>query len=226
VAKFYEVYRCVGVDEAANPPAVLLGFNRTVLVALADGDGFTVKSRHPNVMVTEVTDPRELIARRNDRHKALMQPGVDPKLRAALTPDIVISRRGPTRYFIVYGKGLVGPPPTFIEAISGGRSTKDDAKLQVVVVEEKAIKLAIRNLRVFDADAGGLVDHAKQPSDPSDDTVAMNAVWTPQANIVFNLVSADPLVIDERDAETQKELSQAFGLRSGLSRISAKLLTR
>jgi hypothetical protein len=215
VARFYEFYRCVGVDEAPDPPAVLLGFNRAVLVALADGEGFTVKSRHPNVVVTEIDDPRELIARRNERHNALMQPGVDPKLRDALTPDPVISWRGATRYFIVYGKGLVGPPATFIDAKSGGKSAKDDAKLQVVVVQEKTIRLAIRNLRVFDAATGSLVEHAKLPSDGSDDRVTMNAVWTPQANIVFNLVSTDPIVIDERDPETQKELSEALGLRPG-----------
>jgi hypothetical protein len=85
-----------------------------------------------------------------------------------------------------------------------------------VVVKEKEIKLAIRNLRVFDADSGGLVDHAKSPSDASDDRMDMNAVWTPQANIVFSLVSADPLVIDERDDATQKELAEAFGLRPGV----------
>jgi hypothetical protein len=109
VARFFEVFRCVGVDEAADPPAVLLGYNRAVLVALADGDGFTVKSRHANVEVVEVTDPTQLIARLNDRHKALMQPGVDPKLRETLLPSVVKSVRGPTRYFSVYGKGLVGP---------------------------------------------------------------------------------------------------------------------
>jgi hypothetical protein len=86
--------------------------------------------------------------------------------------------------------------------------------LQVVVVEEKPIKLAIRNLRVFDPDSGGLVDHPKRPSDGSEDQIDMNAVWIPQANISFSLVSTDPLVIDDRDPATQKELAEALGLSS------------
>jgi hypothetical protein len=202
------------MDEAADPPAMLLGFGETTLVALADGEGFSVKSRHPNVVVTEILDPSSLIAARNDRHNALMQPDVDSKLRDGLMPDLVISWRGATRYFSVFGKGLVGPPATFIDAKSGGKSKKDDATLQVVVVKEKPIKLGIRNLQVFDG-GNGFVNHAKTPSVPDKDVSSINAVWTPQANIAFKLVSSDPLIIDERDPDTQKELVAAYGLKAG-----------
>ena len=35
MAKFYEVYRCVGVDEDADPPAVLLGLRARGGLAIA-----------------------------------------------------------------------------------------------------------------------------------------------------------------------------------------------
>ena len=216
MARFFEVFRCVGVDEDANPPAMLLAPHQSRLVALADGDGFSVKPRHSAIKVTEILDPQALIAIRNDFHNTLMQPGVDEKLRSGFMPDIVFSSRGPTRYFSVEGGALVGPPATFIDAKSKGRSTKDDTMLQVVVVKEKKIKLAIRNLQVAASDTGtALVNHANKPSVPEKDVASMNAVWTPQANIVFDLVSSDPLVIDDRLEAIRKELSKAFGLKDG-----------
>jgi hypothetical protein len=214
MARFFEVFRCQGVDELANPPAMVVGFGKTSVVALADGEGFSVKSRHAGVRVTELLDPRPLLTIRNDIHNMLMQPGVDRQVREELTPDLIISARGATRYFNVFGHGLVGPPATAIDAKSGGKSKGGDATIRVVVVKEKTIKLAIRNLKVSDGrSGGGLVDHATRPSVPAIDVATMNIVWTPQSNITFDLVSSDPLVIDDRLEPTRNELRKALGLR-------------
>jgi hypothetical protein len=213
MARFYEVLRCQGVDEGANPPTMVVGFGKTSVVALADGEGFSVASSHAGVKVTEFRDPTFLISIANGIHNLLMQPGVDKKLQDNLSPDTVYSGRGATRYFSVFGKGLVGPPGTTIDAKSKGKSNNENATLRVVVVKEKKINLAICNLKVSDGQPGaGYVDHAKRPSVPANDVANMNAIWTPQSNISFSLISSDPLIIDDRLESTRSELRKAFGL--------------
>jgi hypothetical protein len=190
---------------------MILGHHQTTSVALEDGVGFSVKSTNDAVVVTEIKDPRDLIAMRNDYHNALMQPGVDEKLRNGLMPDIVMGA-GP-RYFNVFGRGLVGPPAVTIVAKSP-KSNKDDTSLRVVVLKDKHIKLGIRNLKVPDGN-GAMVEHATKPSAPEKDVAAINAIWTPQANIIFDLVNKDPLFLDDTDEKTQQELAKALGTTPG-----------
>ena len=42
----------------------------------------------------------------------------------------------------------------------------------------------------------------------------MNAIWTPQTNIAFELVPSSDLEVDHNDPKTQEELTKAYGLKT------------
>jgi hypothetical protein len=37
----------------------------------------------------------------------------------------------------------------------------------------------------------------------------MNAIWTPQTQVAFDLISADPILINDRDKSIREEFSRA-----------------
>jgi hypothetical protein len=74
------------------------------------------------------------------------------------------------------------------------------------------INVAIRNVRARDQQ-GNVRFHANQPCDPTEELFRMNAIWTPQTNIFFDLISSTDVVIDHDDAKTQEELRRAHGLK-------------
>ena len=41
----------------------------------------------------------------------------------------------------------------------------------------------------------------------------MNLVWNPQANVSFDLISSEDVLVDHNDKATQQELKKAYGLK-------------
>ena len=41
----------------------------------------------------------------------------------------------------------------------------------------------------------------------------MNAIWTPQTNVVFELVPSGDIDVDQNDAKTSAALGKAYGLK-------------
>ena len=64
------------------------------------------------------------------------------------------------------------------------------------------------------AGSGGVpAFHAKKPCSEQDELLTMNRVWRPQANIAFEWVPSDWLVIDDSLAAVKQELANAFGMK-------------
>ena len=84
---------------------------------------------------------------------------------------------------------MVDDPGTLVQASAGG---KVEAMIRVVVLDLMRVKLAFGNVTVPDEN-GRPVFHADKPSDPQQELDQMNAIWTPQTQIVFDLISADPI---------------------------------
>jgi len=83
----------------------------------------------------------------------------------------------------------------YLEAMDPGGFTLD--RLNVAVLKQKEVKLSIRPIQVLNPQ-GNLVYHSKAPFNFKDMVDQMNSVWTPQANVVFTLVSSNPVpLIDE-----------------------------
>ena len=111
-------------------------------------------------------------------------------------------------FFKIHGKGLVDDPGTLVQASAGG---KVQAMIRVVVLDLMRVKLAFGNVTVPDEN-GRPVFHADKPSDPQQELAQMNAIWTPQTQIAFDLISADPILINDRDKSIREEIARSLGL--------------
>lgn len=80
---------------------------------------------------------------------------------------------------------------SFTASKAGARKgTRPEATLELAILSERRIPLAIRPVITRDG------YHSRQPFDPKALVAQMNAIWKPQANVVFDLVSSDPARID------------------------------
>lgn len=209
-ARFLEILRCRGVDESAAPhPGMIVPFNGENQVLL-ETSGMALDIRHSTLKLQEF-EGRELMTELlRGVKEELSKPGVDPQQKDAFMPDLAWNQ---PRFFRILGTvktGLAGTPVTvFGRSARGGRM---EATLQVAVVEKMVVKVAIRNVRARDAQ-GRMRYHAKRPVDPAREVSQMNAIWTPQTNMVFELVPSGDLDVDHNDPKTQAELAKAYGLK-------------
>ena len=204
-AKFRELTRYSGVDEDLNPSyqgivVPLKGSNR---VMLSDGAGLKVSSNLPSIVkVKEITSN---------------YPG---SLTADQTANL---KSGALRLFEISSDVVPGMDKAFVTAKDSKGVEK--AKLKVLVLRPRPATISIQPVYViqgtqevlfttFSGGAQALVD-------------AMNAIWTPQANVVFTLDSSAKVVIkgispqatgvDITNAAIAKELIAAKGSAKGLS---------
>jgi len=142
---------------------------------------------------------------------ALTKPDVDPQQRDAFMPSLNWQK---PRFFRVLGTITTGFPGTSLNVLPRRMNgSMPLATLQVAVVDRIVIKVAIRNVRARDAQ-GKMRYHAKRPCDPAREVAQMNAIWTPQTNIAFELVPSSDLEVDHNDPKTQEGLTAAYGLKT------------
>jgi hypothetical protein len=92
--------------------------------------------------------------------------------------------------------------------VAKSQKSKAEGFLRVVVLKQRSLKLSIRPVQVPN-DKGSLVYHCERSYDAKVLLNRINAVWTPQANIVFGLASFDPAPLDDQAA-----IAQALGSSS------------
>jgi hypothetical protein len=208
MAAFQEVFRRSGVDERRRPPGMVMPFGGDNIVALID-PGRKLKVE-PNAHALEIKeiDGAEIRKRVMQVRDTFSEPDIDPQLRAASLPATF---NGDARFFEIKGrKKPIGFPG--LEVIARSPNKKIEAKLHVVVLPEIKVKVAMRNVML--AGSGGVpAFHAKKPCSEQDELLTMNGVWRPQANIVFERVPSDWLVIDDSQAAIKQELAQASGMK-------------
>jgi hypothetical protein len=211
-AYFLEIWRCAGVDHRATPPGMMVPFGGSNQIVLeTSGMELTVKSNHVGIVLEEF-DGKGISTQLQDLNVALYQPDIDPLFREAFMP-VAYGLYKP-RYFRIHGKALVGSPGASVKAtpvpVPGRKAPSIGASLDVICVDTMTIKVAIRNVQCRD-DQGAVRYHARLPCDPKAEVANMNAVWTPQANIKFELVPSTDLLIDHDDPATREELRQGYG---------------
>ena len=212
-ARFLEILRCNGVDQTASPhPAIVVPFGGENQVVL-DTSGMDVDVRSPAVKFQEF-EGRELTTELLRGVKdELSKPDVDPQQRDAFMPDMSWVQ---PRFFRVFGTihtGLAGTLVTVVpRGMRGGQAPQPAAQLQVAVLDKMTVKVAIRNVKARDAQ-GNMRFHAQRPVNPAKQVAQMNAIWTPQTNIVFELVKSTDIEVDDRNPKTQAELGKAYGLK-------------
>jgi len=206
MAAFQEVFRLSGVDERRNPPGMVVPVGRDNIVALID-PGRKLKFEPNGFLEIKEIDGAQIRTRVMQVRDTFSEPDIDKQLRAASLPAIF---NGDARFFEIKGRIKTGRPGLVVTARSANKMIQ--VPLQVAVLPEIKVKVAIRNVMV--AGSGGVSTfHAKKPCSEQDELLMMNRVWRPQANIAFELVPSDWLVIDDSLAAVKQELANAFGMK-------------
>jgi hypothetical protein len=135
------------------------------------------------------------------------EPDIDTQLRAASLPATFT---GDARFFKIKGLGKIGFPGVAVMARSANKWI--EATLYVAVLPEIKIKVAFRNVMV-PGSGGAPAFHAKNPCNEQPELLTMNNIWRPQANIHFERVPSDWVVIDDSQAAVKQELANAFGMK-------------
>ena len=176
------------------------------IVALID-PGRKLKFEPNGFLEIKEIDGAEIRTRVMQVRDTFSEPDIDKQLRAASLPAIF---NGDARFFEIKGRIKTGLPGLVVMARSANKMI--EVPLQVAVLPEIKVKVAIRNVMV--AGSGGVPTfHAKKPCSEQDELLMMNRVWRPQANIAFELVPSDWLVIDDSLAAVKQELANAFGMK-------------
>lgn len=197
MARFWEVLRCVGVDERARPfPGMIVPLGGSNFVALSrEFKPLLVRSNHKGLEVNEV-EPTELIKKRTEMNIELSQPGVDGQLKQSKMPDLISSVLPPYYLKIKAPRLSIDFPGAAVQAFSGRTL---EATLRVVVLKEMRFSIAIRNVQVRAKD-GRMTFHSDKPCNPESEVANMNAIYNPQANIAFDLVPSSHAEVEESSA--------------------------
>jgi hypothetical protein len=171
--QFRQLWPNAGVDDMTKP-MVLVPRGGSNIVGLVDGEDTFVLDDTQRIQVSSL----DLTA-------------VAKSSPAGAAPTVVPGMR----FYKLSSTKSHGLSGVTLHARQKG-TKKVKATIQVVVLGEKIVKLAILPVRVRDS-KNALVYHSKKPFDAKYLTAAMNAVWKPQANIRFDLVGSDPVTIDD-----------------------------
>jgi len=209
-ARFMEILRCNGVDQDAAPhPAMVVPFNGENQVVLETA-GMDLRVQNTAMNVQEFNGYDLTTQMLQGIQEELTKPGVDPQQRDAFMPSMGWQK---PRFFRILGTIKTGFPGTTVNVAPRTGGSAAGATLQVAVVDQMVVKVAIRNVRARDAQ-GHVRFHAKRPCDPATEVARMNAIWRPQTNIVFELVPSADVEVDSTNPRTAEELQGAYGTKT------------
>jgi hypothetical protein len=185
--EFVELFPNAGFTRVTptGGPGIVVPYKGSSLVLLDGGKDLKLGTKvQPMVEVKEIKDQQSHHAVVNARFPC---ETTDKAL------DLALLKTGGLRLFKITGNALVGIGAK-IEAVNP-RMRKVEAALKVIVLRQKLVKIAIRYVQVRN-DQGELVNLSTNRVDAEKLRDEMNAIWTPQANVVFELSLTDPVTID------------------------------
>jgi hypothetical protein len=195
-AAFRQVSPFAGVDEMipSGGAGIVVPWSedrrkRSNAVLLVGGAGLHVASnlRHA-VEAEEITDPQQLMALASELQLVYGGAG----LSYSVSLELLKARA--YRLYKVTANEVPGLDVAKVQA-TNPRSSRVEATLKVLVLREKLVKIAIRPVQVLDG-RGTKVLFTARFEPPERLLDKMNAIWTPQANVVFSLGRTDPALID------------------------------
>lgn len=205
-ASFREVDINAGVDEklpSGNFAGIIVPLTGSNVVKLVGGANLKVFSTNPTMVPVEEI---------SDSHQRAMANQKNP------TP-------GEFRFFRVTGKAVPGLDKVQIQAVDP-RTSQKEAILKVLVLRQYVVTISLRPTQVLD-EQKNIVSFTDVPFDGKKLIEEMNVIWTPQANIVFQLGKTDPVVIPSHspksrgveinDKDTAKELVRQKDSKAALT---------
>jgi hypothetical protein len=185
-AEFKEVFANCGFDAqtASGGAGIVIPQDGVGFVMLDGGrDLKVVPAANVKLTVDEIKD--------DQRHQVIANSPF-PRSTSAKGPAVALLKAGNLRLFkITANKHLAYGVK--IDAVNQRKIP--EVSLKVIVVKQKRVKIAIRPVQVPDG-RGKVVNLHVNPVDAKALRDEMNAIWTPQANVVFELSKIDPVTID------------------------------
>lgn len=172
-AKFLEAFANHGVDETVTPPGMIVPLHGSNMVALTGGDGLhpVLDAKIKHIKIIEVNQAIfNVFSLMSDAEPAVVPLPADARIFQ-----------------------IDGHLPGNTDVIAG------HARLTVRILKQRLVKIAIKPVQVRDKN-GSVVLHAQRKFDIPKLVEAMNQIWTVQANVVFKLVSADPILVADEVA--------------------------
>jgi hypothetical protein len=193
-AAFRELWSYSGVDDQRpKGPGMIVPVGGSNIVRLVDGqnlkwapdrDGVVIKELDQSAMMAEIALLSAALS---------FSSPMGPVFGVALASLSI----GSPRFFKITANHKIGYNGVTLTARRAGASTPE-AAIKIVPLGIRSVNLAIRPVQQKDKN-GALVNHSKIPFDTKALCNEMNSIWTPQANVVFTLVSSKPAVITDKD---------------------------
>jgi hypothetical protein len=193
-AAFRELLSYSGVDDQRpKGPGMIVRVGGSNIVRLVDGQNLKWAPDRSGVVIKEL-DQSAMMAEIALVSAALsFGSPMGPVLGAAFLSLSI----GSPRFFKITADHRIGYNGVTLTARKAGASTPE-AAIKIVPLGIRPVNLAIRPVQQKDKN-GTLVNHSKIPFDTKALCNEMNSIWTPQANVVFTLVSSKPAVITDKN---------------------------
>jgi hypothetical protein len=188
-AEFREVFANCGFDRETptGGPGIVIPQNGVGFVLLDGGRDLKVApTMNAMLRVDEIKDDQR-------RHESISNAPY-PRSSTEKAPALTLLKSSTLRLFKITANTQPGLGLK-IEAVNPTKKGAE-ATLKVIILKEKRVKVAMRPVQVRD-EKGILVNSSDNPIDPKVLLNEMNAIWTPQANVVFELSKIDPITIDQ-----------------------------
>ena len=194
--RFGEMRKSSGLEVDHKPfPAMIVPFRSSITIKVFGADGLSWFDDRGLLDIKEL--PRDVVIMR------------DVATNGTAIPPVLIATQilGNPKFLRIIGKGLGDKAGTTMR-VAKSRKSKAEGLLQAVVLKQRSLKLSIRPVQVRDVKKNW-VYHCERNYDAKALLGRINAVWTPQANIVFALTSFNPARLED-----EKALAEALGTKS------------
>jgi hypothetical protein len=198
--QFAEVWKRSGLDVDAKPfPGMILPLGGSNVIRVLNAQGSSLFDDKGILEIKEI-DAAEFVLNKYFAFTVPIfkvmagYPGEMAALQLKLATDVAQQLAHNGRYIRITGRALGGEKGTMLRV-----GIEPNSPLRVVVLRPRLLKLSIRPVQVRN-DKGSLVYHCEKNYDAKALLNLVNAVWTPQANVVFALASSDPAPLDDQAA--------------------------
>jgi hypothetical protein len=198
-AMFHEIVGNNGVDEDTFPPKIIVPHPGANFVALTGGKGLRPEP-NMHIKIVEIDAEQVPLSFLIEQALGIVQNALGQK-------NPINPLAGNVRIFRIESTHIhTGSHGTDFKALnSRGRA---EATLHVTFLNQRVVKIAVRPVQVR-RDDGRIDFHADFRGDIQDLVDTMNLIWTAQANVHFDLVSAEAKLVDDGAA-----ISKALDLKA------------
>jgi hypothetical protein len=198
--EFFEVWKNSGLDLDATPrPAMILPLGGSNVIRVLHAEGSNPLYDTKGILEIKEMDGGAIVldkffAQTVPMFRFASSPGAAVALQLKLATEVSQKFAHSGRFFRVTGNALGGAVGTMLLV-----NPEPNLPLRVVVLRPRPLKLSIRPVQVRN-NKGSLVYHCEKNYDTKALLTQINAIFTPQTNIVFEVAFSDPAPMDDEVA--------------------------